>query len=106
MIRNPVKNDDSTKSPALTNDNSAIDEASLAYTFGTRSMPAVTLTETFVPFNGTMDEFKYTPAFHQLLEDHAFVLVKPDATHCSSDGRHNSKMRCKKGMLVSVLDWL
>jgi hypothetical protein len=101
-----VKNNEPIKSRVLTNDNSARDDASLANTFDTRSMPTVTVTETFVPFNGRMDEFKHTPAFQQLLEDHLFVLIKPDATHCNSDGHRNSKMRCKKGMLVSMLDWV
>jgi hypothetical protein len=66
----------------------------------------VNVTETFVPFDGTMDEFTDTPAFQQMVKRHSFVLVKPGATHCSSSrqGRYNTEKCCKKGVIVSTLD--
>ena len=73
----------------------------------------VYVTETFVPFDGTMDEFKHTSAFTRMVKQHSFVLIKLDATRCTGSSNNTSPVRngsnnekyCKKGMLVSTYDW-
>lgn len=65
--------------------------------------------EAFFPFEGTTKDFQQTPAFQQIAQEHDFVLVKADVTHCissSDDTQANKKgTRCEKGVTISTLDW-
>lgn len=62
----------------------------------------------FVPFDGTVEDFKKTLGFQQMVKRHSFVLVELDAVHCSNTtfGRNDyDKKDCRKGVIVSTFDW-
>lgn len=73
-----------------------------------RSPSAPYKKESFVPFDGTIDDFKKTLGFQQLVKRYGFVLVERDAIHCGNPafGRNdNNEKSCKKGVIVSTFGW-
>lgn len=60
--------------------------------------------QSFIPYDGSLREFKRTEEFSEMMRKHDFVLLEPNVFHCVRTESTEEKVRCKRGINISTFD--
>lgn len=74
--------------------------------FGDRCLRHFTRSgQCFIPYGGTVSQFKRTEAFSAIMEKHDFVLLEPNVLQCTRASRKGEEVKCRSGINISTPDW-